>query len=94
MEILLCLTPGDKKVTHLEFRREITLVLMKSSGRRIQSTCGRHANLSEDVRYDGQNHEPTACSQGRCVICQKNARSMCGKCNLRLHYSRAVIPNH
>ncbi len=60
------LHPGDKKVTHLEFRIEITLVLMKSSGRRIQSTGERHANLPKDVRYDGQNHEQTACSQGRC----------------------------
>ncbi len=41
---------------------------MKSSGRRIKSTGGRHANLPEDVRYDDQNHEQTACSQGRCVI--------------------------
>ncbi len=49
---------------------------MKSSGRRIQSTGGRHANLPEDVRYDGQNHEQTACSQGD-VLYAKRMQDQC-----------------
>lgn len=77
-------------ITHIEFRREITLVLMKSSGRRAQTAGRIQADLPVDVRFDGQDHYPNDCSQGRCVVCQKNTRSMCGKCNVRLHYSRGT----
>ena len=85
------LHPEERRMTHLEFRREIAIVLMRSSGSRRQSQGGKHADLPTDVRYDGYNHEPASCSQGRCVVCHKNTRSKCGKCNLRLHYSKGSM---
>ena len=78
----------DAKITHLEFRRNISLVLTKSSTIRNQSQGGRHADLPSKVRYDGQDHNLLPCAQGRCVVYQKNTRSKCSKCNLRLHYSK------
>ena len=49
---------------------------------------GRHADLPSEVQYDGQDHNPVPCAQGRCVVFQKNTRSKWSKCNLRLHYSK------
>ena len=48
----------DAKITHLEFRRNIFLVLTKSSTIRNQSQGDRHADLPSEVRYDGQDHNP------------------------------------
>ncbi|KAK7077729.1 hypothetical protein SK128_013730, partial [Halocaridina rubra] len=50
------------KMTLLEFRREIALVLVRSKSIR-QSQGGKHADLPGGIRYDGKNHEPTSCSQ-------------------------------
>ena len=78
----------DAKITHFEFRRNISLVLTKSSRIRNESQWGRHADLPSVVRCDGQDHNSVPCAQGRCVVCQKNTRSKCSKCNLRLYYSK------
>ena len=82
------LHPEDKKMTHLDFRREIVLVLMKSEEKRMRASGGTHCDLPQDVRYDGINHDPAPTQQGRCVVCQKNTRSQCAKCKIRLHYSK------
>ena len=78
----------DAKITHFEFRRNISLVLTKSSKIRNQSQGGRHADLPSEVRYDGQDHNQVPCAQDRCVVCQKNTRPQCSKSNLMLYYSK------
>ena len=52
----------DAKITHLEFKRNISLVLTKSSTIRNQSQGGKHADLPSEVRYDGQDHNPVPCA--------------------------------
>ena len=75
------------KVSHLDFRRTITLCLLKRKIPRVQIGGGHHADLPDDIRYDGVGHISEATTQGRCVVCSKNTRSKCLKCNVRLHYS-------
>ena len=43
----------DAKITHLKFRRNISIVLTKSSTIKNQSQGGRHADLPSEVRYNG-----------------------------------------
>ena len=70
-------------ISHLEFRREITLGLMKSSTR--QRLGGPTAPVVGSVRYDGVQHYMESTSQGRCAWCSKNTTKKCTKCNKRLH---------
>ena len=42
--------------------------------------------------YDGINHHFIPRTQGRCVICQKNTRLMCEKCEQRVH--KACAPQY
>ena len=81
----------DKKsISHLDFRREVVLVLTKSGDSRTTNRGGKHADLPAEVKYDGTGHETTSCTQGRCVVCFKNTRHQCKKCNVRLHYSKGT----
>jgi hypothetical protein len=76
---------------HLTFRRDITLCLLNSvSPRRLQVSGGPAASLPDDVRFDGVGHARINFSQGRCRICQKNTRTGCAKCQLRLHSDRGT----
>jgi len=75
----------SQSMTHIEFRRSVTLCLLKSSRKRPTVGGGAHANLPDDVRYDGIGHKREAVAQGRCVQCKKNCRSQCDKCKVRLH---------
>jgi DNA excision repair protein ERCC-6 len=85
------LHPDNKGPSHLDFRRTITLCLLKgTSPARNRILGGHHAHLPADVRYDGLSHESVPTSQGRCVFCSANTRSMCAKCGVRLHYSRGT----
>ena len=73
--------------SHLDFRRTITLCLLKSVVLRTQMSKSIHPQLPTDIRYDGVGHEVVPTSQGRCVLCSTNTRSKCVKCDVRLHYS-------
>lgn len=75
------------KLSHLEFRRHVTLCLLKvdiAHPPRPSST----AALPGEVRYDGINHMLGTTTQGRCKVCQKNTKNMCKKCGVRLHTER------
>jgi len=74
---------------HLEFRRQVTLALIKSPN----YTCtqlggGPQGSQPATVQYDGQGHIRTPCDQGCCHVCHKNTRIMCLKCKARLHTDR------
>ena len=76
-------------LSHLEFRRQVTLTLIKSPNyERYQLGGGPHGSLSVTVQYDGSDHVRVPCYQGRCRVCQKNTRVMCLKCKARLHTDR------
>ena len=79
---------GDNKITLIDFKRQVTLCLLKvQKHHEIESSVA--AELPLNVRFDGVNHflRPAA-TQGRCKGCKKNTRSMCTKCNIRLHRER------
>ena len=62
---------GDKKITHIDFKRQVTLCLFKvQQHREIESIVA--AELPLDVRFDGVNHFlGPATTQSRCKVCKK-----------------------
>lgn len=86
---LHCQVSGASALSHLEFRRQVTLTLIKSPNyARAQLGGGPQGPLPATVQYDGHGHIRAPCDQGRCRVCQKNTRVMCLKCNARLHTDR------
>jgi len=69
--------------THLEFRRQVTLGLLKSSTR--QRMGGPTAPVVHDIGYDGVQHYMHSSTQGRCAVCSKNTTKECAKCSERMH---------
>ena len=84
------INPG-KKTDHYGFLVEVaeTMVMRQVPRIRIGGTL---APVPRAVRYDGMNHHLVSCKQGRCVVCMKNTRLMCFKCDKRLH--KAVCMDH
>lgn len=81
------LHPTHQQSSHLDFRRAVTLCLLKRELPRPQVGGGLHPQLPTDIRFDGVGHDVVSTSQGRCVVCSTNTRSKCTKCDVRLHYS-------
>ena len=76
----------EKSMTQLEFRREITICLLKIvMPHRRQIGGGRIQNLLNEDRFDGVGHYKVSTTQKRCKVCQKNTRLFCAKCSVRLH---------
>jgi hypothetical protein len=88
--LYLHLHPSQKNLSHLDFRRHIALCLLKKTPRR-SIMRGQHSHFPIEIRYDGIAHDVVSTSQGRCVLCSTNTRSMCDKCGVRLHYSRGAV---
>ena len=72
------------KMTHIQSRREVSRTLITRQADRFR-LGGPTASPAIDVRFDGINHFLNSCTQCRCVVCQKNTRLSCDKCNKRLH---------
>ena len=72
------------KMTHLQFQRYVarSLVRREHDRRRLGGPSSAPVSAS---RYDGINHHLKPCTQGRCVICQKNTRLTCQKCDQSVH---------
>ena len=68
-----------KLVSHLAFRREIALCLLKTPTKflRSQVTGGKVPHLPSSLRFDGVDYTKVTCTQGRCKMCQINTRYMC-----------------
>ena len=83
--------PTDK-MTHLEFRRYIAVVLVRSGGiTRKKTTERRSAQIPVEIRLDNENHVFDTIKQGRCRICGKNTTKHCAKCKVRLHTDRGKM---
>ena len=78
------LHPQEAHVTHLLFRRTVSMALLKAQPARLRSG-GPTAPTPFPIRYDGVNHFLESCTQGRCILCQRNTRLRCSKCGKRLH---------
>lgn len=85
-----CLVNEATQTSHLEFRREVARSLVKAEVAR-QRPGGPSAPPVKAARYDGINHILQATQQGRCVLCQKNTRLSCQKCEKRLHKNCSVL---
>ena len=73
--------------SHLDFRRSLTVALLKSTAPVMRSRRGGPtAPIFEEIRFDGHGHFISkAESQGRCAFCQRNTTKKCSKCGKRLH---------
>lgn len=70
-------------MTRLNFRREITLNLLRAKPK-IHVMPGPRAHQSTSARISDIHYIVTS-SQGRCVVCPKNTKNMCFECKKRLH---------
>ena len=70
---------GDKKITHINLRRQVTLCLLKVQQHREMDTSVA-AELPLDVRFNGVNHFlAPATTQGQCKVCKKKIQEVCAK---------------
>ena len=61
---------AESPMSHLDFRREIVICLLKmSTVRCLQVGSGLRVNLPDDVRFGGEDNEKVAASQGRSKVC-------------------------
>ena len=77
---------AEDSLSHLDFRRETALCLLKSVSPRMHRGQRKMTELPIDIRYDGSGHAKQSCKQGRCAVCKKNARYQCTKCQVRFHF--------
>ncbi len=75
--------PPYCKGSHLDFRRTITLCLLKISVPRARIGGGQHPQVPGDIRFDGIGHYSVTADQGHCAICSSNTRSKCETCDVR-----------
>ena len=75
---------GQQKVSHLEFWKQVTLCLLKAD-EKLRNRPEGEFELLQEVRFDKINHFLGSTSQERCKMCKKNTKTMCKKCNVRLH---------
>jgi hypothetical protein len=67
-----------RALSHLEFRRQIAICLLKAQiSERKQVGGAGHVNLPDDVRYDNIGHEVVDAARGRCVVCSNNTHTKC-----------------
>ena len=82
----------DKPLSHLAFRRYISVCMLKMHHvDRPQVGGGIVPDMPDDVRYDGIGHDKFPATQGRCKWCKKNCRYECIKCGVRLHYDKGAV---
>ena len=78
---------NGQKISHHDFRIEIaeSLLIMQRPSRKRSG--GPLSGPPKAARFDGVNHILVSTNQGRCLICFKNTRLKCEKCEIRLHKS-------
>lgn len=73
----------EKNISHLEFRRQVTMYLLRRR-ERIESHPGPRSHLKIQTRLS-DGHYIVDSKQGRCVFCKKNTFKKCFQCQKRLH---------
>jgi hypothetical protein len=81
---LHCHLHGKESQSHLEFRREIVLVALKTGLESYRSRKGGPTSKLP-AAVTSSRHFLSSTTQGRCVVCQKNTKKMCGFCEKRMH---------
>ena len=78
-------------MTHLEFRCEIAICLLKSPmEEQTKVTGGTLPSFPKEIRFDQINHYKITATQGRFKICQKNTCYKYQKCKVRLHSDKGT----
>ena len=82
----------NSKITHLEFRSYITLVLVKSADQtRINQKRTMARQLPVEIKTDKSDYESGPAFQGRCVVCERNTRLKSKKCVVKLHHDKGTV---
>ena len=84
---------NQQPLSHLGFRREITICFMKtpSGFTLLRQPCLRSTfDLPVNIGFDGNDHTKVLITQGRCKICQRNVIYICSKCGFCLHCVRVL----
>ena len=68
----------------------MTLCLLKAD-EEPRNRPDSETEIPQDVRFDRINHFRGPTSQGRCKTCKRNTKTMCKKCNARLHAERGKL---
>lgn len=74
----------ESKMDHFQFLVEVAESMVRREVPRSRMG-GPNAPVPKPVRFDNINHHMVSCKQGRCVVCSKNTRLRCLKCDRRLH---------
>lgn len=81
------------KLLHVEFRRLVTLCLLKADVPQLARAPGGAASLPGDIRYDGMNNILGSTTQGRCKFYQKTPKTtIVNKANDR-EYNKPLSSN-
>ncbi|KRX84592.1 PiggyBac transposable element-derived protein 3 [Trichinella sp. T6] len=83
-------TATNNRLSHLQFRREITIHLLHARPF-VRSHPGPRSQLPIRLRTS-YGHYLQSCAQGRCAVCQRNCRNECVQCRKRLH--RNCFPSY
>ncbi|KRX62646.1 PiggyBac transposable element-derived protein 3 [Trichinella sp. T9] len=83
-------TTTSDQLSHLEFRRFITIHLLHAMPF-VRSQPGPRSHLPMSLR-SSHGHYLQSCTQGRCAFCKKNCRNECVQCKKRLH--RNCFPSY
>ena len=77
----LCAKPkGDQK----SFRRAVVQVALMKAHNKVPRP-GPSFAIPNEVRFDGKGYYPAPGPVRKCVLCKKNCRNVCEKCNKSLH---------
>ena len=77
----LCTKPkGDQK----SFRRAVVQVALMKAHNKVPRP-GPSFAIPNEVRFDGKGYYPAPGPVRKCVLCKKNCRNVCEKCNKSLH---------
>ncbi|KRZ16720.1 Serine/threonine-protein phosphatase beta isoform [Trichinella zimbabwensis] len=76
-------TATTDQLSHLEFRREITIHLLHARPL-VRHYPGPRSHLPISLRTS-HGHYLQSSVQGRCAVCQRNCRNECVQCKKRLH---------
>ena len=71
---------GDQK----SFRRDVVQVALMKAYNKVPRP-GSSFTIPDEARFDGKGHYAAPGPVRKCVLCKKNRRNMCEKCNKSLH---------
>ncbi|OAF68229.1 hypothetical protein A3Q56_04019, partial [Intoshia linei] len=71
------------KMPQLQFRRSVVLGAITTSFPR--PITGPQLTVSTPSRFDAVDHVPISIQPRRCILCKKNCRIKCNKCQKALH---------